>query len=255
MTERKTHGWIWRRLPLALLCMALAASAAWANPITATAGKDPGWASGFLPDLFGDLIPFWGTPGLAAPFNGSIGDDVIGPNLSASWTIGGYSAPSTVTNATLTIGIWDHDSGATCTAADGTFAGSCPGGDAVKSFSIGGVDLTSQLNTAFDASGGGFNEYDVYTLTLPGSVDAVLGGSSSAAVSLTLQGPGLVFDLGTFQYDKTSFNGGAVMFSTLTMDGQTSSVPEPSSITLACAGLAGLLLMLSRRKLSSSLSE
>jgi PEP-CTERM motif len=245
------HGWIWRRVPLALLCAALAASAAWAGPVTATAGKDPGWASGFTPDLFADLIPFWSTPGLAAPFNGSIGDDVVGPNFTASWTIGGYSAPSTVASSTFTLGIWDHDSGATCTASDGTYAGSCPGGDAVKSFKVDGVDLTSQLNAAFDASGGGYNEYDVYTLTLPGSVDALLSGSSSASVSLTLQGPGLVFDISTFGYDQTPDNGAAVMYSTLTMEGATSPVPEPSSLVLICTGFAALAII-GRKKLPAA---
>ena len=91
--------------------------------------------------------------GNAAPFNGFIGSDISGPNFSASWTYGYGALTGTITAATLTIGMWDHDFATT--------------GDQVAAFTLSGVDLTAALNTGFNSHGGATGEYDIYTIALP----------------------------------------------------------------------------------------
>ena len=90
----------------------------------------------------------------------------------------------------------------------------------------GSYDLTSQLNTASEASGGANQEYDMYTVSIPAAAypELLLG---TATFSLALQGAGITV-LGA-----SDFNGAGLDFSTLTL----TNVPEPSS--LAASLLAG----------------
>lgn len=160
--------------------------------------------------------------GNPAPFNAFNGSDPSGPNFSASWTFA-YSVPASeiVSAATITIGIFDHDSAAT--------------GNQVASFSLNGtLDLTADLNTLFENRGGAQTEYNVYTLTLPGSAFADLS-TGNATFALALQGPSFMGNL--------PYNGAGLDFSTLdittTPDGAT--VPEPSTMVLLGTGLIGLM--------------
>lgn len=114
--------------------------------------------------------------GESSPFNGVFsGSDVTGPNFSASWTFS-YAPQSPVLGASLTLGIYDHESAAT--------------GNQVASFKLNGIDLTIELNSLFESRGGASREDNVYVLTLPGTTFASLG-TGAAAFELSLQGPGL----------------------------------------------------------------
>lgn len=161
------------------------------------------------------------------PFDdGFLGSD-SGANFSASWTFS-YAPQAPVTGGTVTLGIVDHDSAAT--------------GDQIGSFTLNGIDLTTELNAQFESYGGASSEYNEYTLELPNSTFADLA-SGTVTFALTLQGPGLSI-LG-----ETSFNGAGLDFSTLNVrTGQTPAVPEPSTMGLLLLGLPALLA--ARRKMS-----
>jgi hypothetical protein len=174
--------------------------------------------------------------GQAAPFNASCGGDAGASgstNCSTSWTFNNAAIGSglTITGATLTIGIWDIDSGAS--------------GNQVANFAItGGDNLTSAFNTAAEAlnsnAGSKNSEYDVFTFNLS-SFSALAAGNT--ALSLGLQGPGLGV-LGN-----TGSNGASLIFSQL--DIQTAvtgaTVPEPSTWILLLTGL-GSMMMLKRSR-------
>jgi hypothetical protein len=151
--------------------------------------------------------------GQPAPFNGFIGSDITGPNFSGTWNYI-FTPPSPIGGATLELGIYDHDSAAA--------------GNQVASFTLNGtVDLTTTLNTAFEAHGGTNSEYDLYTITLPGTAFSALS-TGSATFALTLQGPGLGV-LGT-----TPFNGAGLDFATLDIAPVVvAAVPEPSTASLS----------------------
>ncbi len=156
--------------------------------------------------------------GQPAPFDQFYGSDATGPDFSANWTISW--TPATFTAATLTLGIYDHDSKAS--------------GNQVSQFTVGGVDMTSALNAAFESHGGANTEYDVYSLPLPAGVLVSLAGGS-LTFELDLQGPGLSV-LG-----ETADNGVGLDFAELTI----TNVPEPSSTPFvlgAAACFTGLFL-------------
>jgi hypothetical protein len=111
-----------------------------------------------------------------APFNAFNGSDPSGPNFSASWAFNYGSIAGTITQATLEIGLLDGDSAAS--------------GNQVQSYTLGGVDLTSLLNTAMEANPGANSQENYYTITLPVSTFNILAGGVPT-VSLALQGPGL----------------------------------------------------------------
>lgn len=161
--------------------------------------------------------------GNAAPFNGFIGADG-GPNFSAAWAYSYAAIGDPILSATLTLGVYDHDSSAS--------------GDQVSAFSLGGIDLTALLNTAFEGAGGTHGEYNIYTINLPGTTFAALAGGTPG-LSLALQAPGLGV-LGN-----TNFNGAGLDFSRLSIttdDGTNQGViPEPSTWMLLGTGVAALV--------------
>jgi hypothetical protein len=211
---------------VALACAACFAAQAQADEIITSIGSQH-FTSGTkvtTSDMLGALS------GQPAPFNAFCGSDII-LNCSASWTFS-YTVPvgDVVTNATLKLGIWDIDSAAV--------------GNQIGSFTLNGSNnLTATLNTAAQAINGGAGSpnsfYDVLSIVIPGADLSTLAGGS-ATFALALSGPGA----GILPLLPTLFNGAALDFSTLDVTatpGHTPPpVPEPSSIALLLAGLAGI---------------
>jgi hypothetical protein len=177
--------------------------------------------------------------GQLAPFTGNCGNDASA-NCVASWTLPSSSlAGQTVTGATLTLGIWDIDSGAP--------------GLQVGSYGVSGVDdLTTLLNNAAEGLNGGTgavnSEYDVLSVVIPDF--ALFDGTTSATISLALQGPGLgVLSPGT----NPAFNGAKLVYSTL--DLQTTpltATPEPALLPLLIGGMGAIVLARKLRKRSKA---
>jgi len=214
---------------LAPAALALVSQAAAADVLLTLGEQD--FTNGSTPTPFDFLAAGSGEP---VPFNGVSSGADNATNFSASWTFASYGAQPTILGASLTLGIQDHESAAP--------------GNQVASFTLNGFDLTSAMNTLFEASGGARSEYNVYTLTLPNSVFATLG-TGTALFSLALQGPGLGLDFG--QGSNTLFNGAALDFSTLrittTAQPPTNNVPEPATAALLSVALAGFAATCRRR--------
>ena len=156
------------------------------------------------------------SAGEPVPFDRFYGSD-FNPPYSQSWTFN--YAPLPVSSASITLGIFDHDSQAP--------------GNQVASFTVDGVDVTALLNTAFESSGGQHGEVNVYTVALPAAAFPVLS-DGAATFQLTLTGPGL----GTGG-EILPGNGAGTDFATLSV------VPEPAA---AIAALAAMLITAATRR-------
>ena len=223
--------------------------------VVAILGLLPVWSAEALTVQLGDQDLISGTfhvsgdltstaAGDPAFFNSPCGSDSA-LNCSLSWTLPAFSTSGeTITGASLTLGIWGHDSAAA--------------GDQVKTYTLNGTDLTASLNALANASGGvsgkfctgpnGPNtvfcsEYDVYTVTVP-----IAAVSSPAMVVLALQGPGIGV-LGP-----TTFNGAIIDFSRLdiTTIPNENNVPEPATVVLLAAGLSGFAARRISRRMSGA---
>lgn len=187
------------------------------------------FASGQL--LGGGVAEFTAPQGGAPPpFGLFIGGDTaaIGGVFSASWTFN--FVPGAASSATITFGIFDHDSAAT--------------GNQLASFSIDGIDLTAALNPLVEAPGIGTQvQYDVFTLTLTGSALAALA-DGTATFFLQLAGPGLCGVAGTsVDCSPNAGNGAGLDFSTLNFTNGTTTVPEPGTLALLAIGLFAIGLL------------
>jgi len=206
---------------MAILFLLTGTTAAQAASISTTLGN----ASSGLSD--GDVPTTLQLSGIqsgqAAPFDTGIGNELF-TNFSASWTFN-YGIPiDPIGGAFIRIGIADHDSAAS--------------GDQVSIFSIDGLDLTADLNTAFEGHGGTDGEYNIYTIALSGSSLAALA-DGQATLQLTLQGPGLQTALPFLGggVSETSFNGAHLVFSTL----EITAVPLPGAAWLFGSGLLAIV--------------
>ncbi len=210
---------------LAPAALALVSQAAAADVLLTLGEQD--FTNGSTPGT-ADFLTAGGNE--SAPFDGVFSGADTASNFSTSWTFASYGSQPTILGASLTLGIYDHESAAP--------------GNQVAAFTLNGFDLTSAMSTLFEASGGARSEYDVYTLTLPSSVFATLG-TGTATFALALQGPGLGL------FGETSFNGAALDFSTLrittTAQPPTNNVPEPATGALLSMALAGFAATRRRR--------
>ena len=172
--------------------------------------------------------------GQPAPFTGNCGSDGSA-NCSANWSFS-YTVPSgqIITGATLLLGIWDIDSGASL--------------NQVASYALTGGDiLTALLNAAANAPNAGAgsknSEYDILSVTIP-STSFVELASGTANIALALQGPGL----GVGPTNPT-FNGAKLVFSTLNIDtAEVTTTPEPSYFALVPMALGAFTFFRRRRK-------
>ena len=200
-----------------------AAQAEAATTMTTLGNDTPGFNDGDTPALFPDILN--AQNGQPAPFDAGIGNELFGPDFSASWTFNYAPIGDPIISASITVGIFDHDSAAS--------------GDQVASFTVESETLTGSMNTAFEGHGGGDAEYNVYTVTIPASGFLDLADGVAAA-ALGLQGPGLQTALPIFGggVSETNFNGAHLIFSTLTVE--TGVVPVPAALPLFGSAMAAL---------------
>ncbi|MGH9445426.1 MAG: PEP-CTERM sorting domain-containing protein [Terriglobia bacterium] len=193
------------------------------------------WASGTVlgPGVFDTT-----DSGQPVPFNEEDGSNGAS-NFNESWTFG-YTAPPTITGATLTIGIFDSP-------WEGKTGNTTPANtDQVASFTLDGTtSLAVLLNTEIDTVGTGINTYEVDTITIPAG-DLSLLSSGSAKFSLALQGPG------NSLFGPSSDLAAGLDFSTLDMMTSVTpppptATPEPASGLLLLGGLALIGVIFKRR--------
>ena len=223
-----------------LITMLTISNIACAGFISVTLGNDtPGFTDGSTPSVFPELTTAQG--GQNAPFDQGYGaDGLFGGSFDQNWTFAYAGITTAITNASITIGIADHDSSAT--------------GSQLGDFSLdgmGSVLLSADLDSAFEASGGTSDgQYKIYTINIDASLFAeLIDGSATAALRLT--GPGLVPDIFNGGFAETVNNGAFLIHSTLNItfdDPNTGEVPEPSSFILFALSLLLISSRLSVKK-------
>ena len=210
---------------LALVVTSTMPQLANAAVITSDLGNtSPGIIDGATPMLTEIAAIQGGEP---APFDQGYGFDLpplfgSGGSFEKSWTHDFGPIVDPILSATITFGIIDHDSAAL--------------GSQLALFTLDGNSRTVELDALFEAGGGSDDqEYNVYSLALPGSFFADLTDGFMTA-QLNLDGPGLVPTLfpigGSNPPTETLTNGAFLIFSILEIETGVLSVPEPGTLLL-----------------------
>jgi len=217
------------------VCAAIGAALGLACLLASQAGAQVNTTLGdqdFTNGTFLSGVAAFNTPsvGEPAPFDQFRGSDPVANSVfSESFTFN-YAPIVGVTSATITLGIFDHDSQAA--------------GNQVASFTVDGNDLTALLNADFEARGGSQAEYNVYTVALPGSAFAALL-DGSATFGLTLAAPSLGAGA-----TPLPGNGAGLDFATLRIN--TSAIPESGTLALLASSLLPVAGAVIRRRRSSN---
>ena len=238
-----------RFLPLlATTALSLAAAPAGAVAINSVLGNDsPGFTDGSFPTL-SELLAAAAVVPSPAPFDFGKGNDLFA-NFSESWTHSYAPIAATITAASLTIGIADHEGGSVGVATDMSGDSVTLSDQQLAAFGLDGTSLRSSLLPAFEAAGQGTNgEYNEYTVALPSSLFLDLA-DGSATVNLALQGPVFSPALLSFLDDIVNpFNGAFLVFSRLSITTQDTPTQAPEPGVLALLGIGGFGLVALRRR-------
>jgi hypothetical protein len=168
--------------------------------------------------------------GQPSPFDTGYGTDgLFGGNFAQTWSHTYAAIANPILSASITIGIYDHDSAAS--------------GSQLSLFDIDGTDYTTNLDSLFETAGDGADlMYNEYTLSLGAGTFAALA-DGTALITLNLMGPGLVTPLfplpGPNPPTETTSNGANLIFSTLNIEYQDapSAVPIPAALPLFASAL------------------
>jgi PEP-CTERM motif len=206
-------------------------------------------------------------PNSTGPFgaNNPCGADLNsgGTNCSASWTFS-YAAYSTVTSASITLGLLGLDS-AQAGNQVANFALTTGSGESFTSAFESVAEPTADGGLGTNVSGRGdctptlhnCGEYNIYTfdITDPGALTALAGGT--ATFQLTLSGPGWTLFSSPNPNHQSNTNGATLDFSQLDITGTQGMtpppVPEPTSLLLLGTGLSAIGVL--RRKLSKQFAS
>lgn len=213
-----------------VLCLATAVPASAAVIDVSLGNASSGLTPGQTTDLITDVLP--AQAGQPAPFDQGYGSDSF-ENFTATWTFNFAPIAGPISAAAIVLGMVDADAGSP--------------GSQVDFFSIAGNDLTGAADGVFELVGGDSSVYQVFSIDLGGILASLASGSVS--VTLRLKGPVLspdFFDPPNLVQEE--FNGAHLIFSTLSMTTESTSVPEPGSLLLLCLGLP--LMFAARRRVT-----
>lgn len=212
----------------AIVALGIVLTASMAHAQTASLGNTAsGLSDGDTPGILTIAAAQAGQP---TPFDAGNGNEVLGPNFSVAYTFNYAPTVDPIVSAVFEIGIFDHDSAAS--------------GSQLLLLSIDGEDLTSLMDIQFEASGGGDNEYNVYSINLPGSIFADLA-DGVANVVLDLDGPGQQTNILLGGVSETTTNAAHLIYSTL--DISAPAVPTPAALPVGLIGLGALAMRRRRR--------
>lgn len=177
----------------------------------------------FLSTEFGDPIQLSQNFGV---------DGRSGRDFSAEWSFR-FDAMDYIA-ATVTLGIFDHDSQAA--------------GSQLDYFGFDDNDLTDLLNVEFESYGGRQGEYNVYSVGIPAyALKELADGNTEFRIAL--QGPSLSGDaltVGKYFFLSQEGNAAGIDYVLLTL----STIPEPDTLHLAM--LASVVFHRSRRSVRLS---